>query len=279
MTHNFEHSWFTVNKLSNDLWSIDDIGFDLSYLITGSDRALLIDTGLGIGNIRAIAEELTTLPLLVVNTHAHPDHAGGDDQFPEVHLHHDDARLLNVIFTRKIRENAYSRGKILMEKKKIELRDIPEFDLERWINAKPNTIIPVTHGDTFDLGNRKLEVFSMPGHTPGSVVIVDKEKGRIFGGDSIIQRHPVWLHLDESAPLHQYRNALEKLCDISTSFSAMYSSHMNEPIEPSLLTELLETADSILSGTEKGKYFRTHAGEGLILRHKRAGIIYREDNL
>ncbi|HEY1405808.1 MAG TPA: MBL fold metallo-hydrolase [Spirochaetota bacterium] len=273
------HDWFTVDKLADDLWSIDDIGFDISYLVTGTERALLIDTGLGIGNIRAIAKELTSLPLTVVNTHAHPDHAGGDDQFPDVYLHRDDFRLAHVIFTRAIREGVHTRGKIFMSKKKITIDDIPDFNLDRWLDAKPNALHPLSHGDHFDLGDRTIDVFSIPGHTPGSILLLDRERGRIFGGDSLIERHPVWLHLDESAPLHVFHLALKSLCDISNLFNTVYSSHMKEGIDPSIIVELFTAVDSVLSGLEKGRHFRTFTGEGLIHRHNRAAIIYREDKL
>ena len=60
---------FTLQQVSRDVWAIDEFGIDIMYLIIGTERALLIDTGIGIGNIRSVVETMTHLPYDVVNTH------------------------------------------------------------------------------------------------------------------------------------------------------------------------------------------------------------------
>jgi len=272
---NNQNEWFTVNQLDGDLWSIGDIGFEISYLITGTEHALLIDTGFGVGNIRATVDSITSLPLFIVNTHAHPDHAGGNNQFPEVYLHQDDLRLVHVIFSRAHRENALA----FIEKKNIRIDDISGFDINSWLEAKPNTLHPVSHGYVFNLGDREIEVFSIPGHTPGSILLLDRKRGRIFGGDSLIEKHPVWLHLDESAPLHVYHSAIGSLCGITDSFTEVYSAHMTEAISPSVIRDIYNAAGEILSGHAKGRLFSTFSGNGLFHRCNRGAIIYNEANL
>ena len=74
--------WLKVRQLDDDTWAIDDHGQDICYLVCGQDRCLLIDTGWGIGDLRALVAELNPLPLTVVNTHGHPDHTFGNWQFP-----------------------------------------------------------------------------------------------------------------------------------------------------------------------------------------------------
>ena len=64
---------FTLQQVSRDVWAIDEFGIDIMYLIIGTERALLIDTGIGIGNIRSVVETMTHLPYDVVNTHHHYD--------------------------------------------------------------------------------------------------------------------------------------------------------------------------------------------------------------
>ena len=63
---------FTLQQVSRDVWAIDEFGIDIMYLIIGTERALLIDTGIGIGNIRSVVETMTHLPYDVVNTHRKP---------------------------------------------------------------------------------------------------------------------------------------------------------------------------------------------------------------
>ena len=71
-------SGFTLQQVSRDVWAIDEFGIDIMYLIIGTERALLVDTGIGIGNIRSVVETMTHLPYDVVNTHHHYDHVGGN---------------------------------------------------------------------------------------------------------------------------------------------------------------------------------------------------------
>lgn len=73
--------WFTVTRISESVWRIDDHGRDNIYLVEGSEKALLIDTGTGVGDLKGLAASLTDRPVLVVNTHAHPDHCAGNHQF------------------------------------------------------------------------------------------------------------------------------------------------------------------------------------------------------
>ncbi len=77
-------------RISENVIRISDHGADNMYLVTGTQKAMLIDNGLGVANIRDYIKTLTKLPLIVVITHGHPDHAGGNYQFKEVYIHPDD---------------------------------------------------------------------------------------------------------------------------------------------------------------------------------------------
>ena len=93
MTHDLDAGtpgWFTTRRLGDRTWAIDDGGSDTIYLIVGDERALLLDTGWGVGDLPALVASLTSLPLLVVNTHGHPDHTYGNGQFAQVYIHPDD---------------------------------------------------------------------------------------------------------------------------------------------------------------------------------------------
>src|SRR5512146_3040002 len=81
---------FTATQVTEGVWRIDDAGADNAYLVAGTEKALLVDTGEGKGDLAKLVRTLTRLPLTVVVTHGHPDHAGGVSQFAEVHVHPDD---------------------------------------------------------------------------------------------------------------------------------------------------------------------------------------------
>src|SRR5436309_11482151 len=87
-------SWFDVRRLEAGVHLVSEPGHVNSFLIEGTRSAVLLDTGLGVGNIRAVAAELTGKPLLVVNSHYHFDHTGGNHQFGEIAIHRVGAELL-----------------------------------------------------------------------------------------------------------------------------------------------------------------------------------------
>jgi len=78
-------SWFAVEEIDNDTFAISEYRHweeTHCYLLLGTESAILIDTGLGISNIRNIVDHLTSLPVMVVTTHVHWDHIGGHKYFP-----------------------------------------------------------------------------------------------------------------------------------------------------------------------------------------------------
>jgi len=99
-------SWFTATKAADGLWIISDHGADNIYLVEGSDKALLIDTGLGVARLSAFIKTLTTKPLMVVNTHGHPDHAGGDFEFKSVYAHPADFSSIQSFSTKEARQRS-----------------------------------------------------------------------------------------------------------------------------------------------------------------------------
>ncbi len=79
--------WFTIEKIDNNTYAISEYGHwekMHSYLLIGKTYALLIDTGLGIGNIKKEVDLLTDLPVKVVTTHVHWDHIGGHSLFGDI---------------------------------------------------------------------------------------------------------------------------------------------------------------------------------------------------
>ena len=146
---------FTTRVVADGVWYIQDSRGGVMYLVAGQARALLIDTGWGEGDLPSHIKTLTSLPVLVVNTHGHRDHTSGNGKFDEVYIHTADLPLVEES------------------------------------NAR---LIPIYDGYVFDLGQRDIRVIGVPGHSPGSICLLDKAARTLFSGDSP-RPGPIFLHL------------------------------------------------------------------------------------
>lgn len=158
---------FTLQQVSRDVWAIDEFGIDIMYLIIGTERALLIDTGIGIGNIRSVVETMTHLPYDVVNTHHHYDHVGGNGCFSMVYAH---KKAIPVI---QEQNNLQSRKEFFRSQ---EAR--PEYNYEASLEFDASIIGDfemkgIEEGFVFHLGNRDLEVLDTPGHTKDGICLLE----------------------------------------------------------------------------------------------------------
>jgi hydroxyacylglutathione hydrolase len=265
--------WFQTRQLTDKIWAISDNGSSLIYLICGNERALLIDTGWGIGNLPGLVHSLTSLPVIVVNTHVHPDHALGNRQFNEVHVPDADVFLANLPLTDEERE--WRLQEIVPQPLP------PDFDAAGWGVAMPETLIPIEDGYCFELGTRSVQVIAVPGHTPGSVCLLDRRSRMLFSGDSVLSG-TIWMHLEESCSLQEYAHSLQKLQALSDEFDAILPGHakiQSLPLRTHWIDALLGGAEAILSGQVVGEPEHTFAGDGLRADFDRASILYRADRL
>lgn len=175
------NSWFTIEEIDDTTFAISEYGHwekAHSYLLIGSEAALLIDTGLGIGNIKKEIDKLTTLPIKVITTHAHWDHIGGHSMFENIYVHEKDAEWLrkglpipiSVIKSNVIRE-PFSK--------------IPpkEFDIDNYTVYNDPNVNSLRDNDIIDIGLRKVRILHTPGHSPGHICIMEEERGYLYTGD------------------------------------------------------------------------------------------------
>jgi enterochelin esterase-like enzyme/glyoxylase-like metal-dependent hydrolase (beta-lactamase superfamily II) len=230
---------FTTQTVSDGVWHIEDSRGAVMYLIAGSERALLIDTGWGVGDLAAHVATLAPLPLLVVNTHGHRDHVTGNGQFAEVYLHTRDLHLVPSADTR---------------------------------------LVPVHDGYVFDLGGRPVRVIGVPGHSPGSICLLDERSRILFTGDSP-RPGPTWLHVPTALTVYAFRNSMRRLRALSSDFDTIAPSHGKpQPID-ALLDDLVACAAGIMSGELAGRPHQTRSGDCLLAEYGSAGILYHADRV
>lgn len=196
-----EHQLFQVKPLGDGIHVIQDIVGVEMYLIEGNEKAILLDTGIGIGNVKEVVESITDKPIEVYLTHGHVDHAGGIYHFHEAWMSKADIGLLNKHTTTEFRFDFASA--YLPELKEID--DIAEAMVYH-DNLCLHTISP---GDVIELGNREIQVVDLKGHTQGTIGFFDEKTKTLFAGDGC--NNSTFLFLEESTSVSAYHSMLLSL--------------------------------------------------------------------
>ena len=235
--------WFEIYRIYPDVYAIYEPGqFEevISFLIVGQDQSLLFDTGLGVATLRPVIEALTDRDVLVVNSHSHFDHIGGNYEFDRI-AGVDDPYA-------KARQNGASNA------------DIGDYLTGDWVwKPLPEGVDPKTFkinpftvdetiadGDIIDLGGVTLEVVATPGHSPDSICLFDKDGRRLFMGDTFYLA-PLYAHI-EGGDFAAYKNSVDRLAALQPQLDALITAH-NVPIAESYyLNRLKDAFDAIETG-------------------------------
>lgn len=233
-----------------------------AYLLVGQDKAILIDTCLALPGFADTVRKLTSKPVEVLCTHAHLDHIGGNRLFKKTYIAEDDKKLLALQTTPSYLKNmlydAIPGVARFLLKREIEtiLRDTTSEGDYEYIHDE----------HIFDLGGRQLKVIAAPGHTHGSLCVLDIQNRRLFTGDSVCD-WGILLHLDMASTPETYLASVERLRSMSGSFDEIWPGHHKKPIGKDYLDEYITCARSIVDGTAVYGYRQKvrHAKHGRIL--------------
>ncbi len=174
-------NWFSVSKIDDNTFAInEDKHWEEThcYLLCGAKSALLIDTGLGVANIKKVVDSLTLLPVLVVTTHIHWDHIGGHKYFENIAVHEAEKDWLSIKFPiplQAVKHNLVCKP-----------CDFPlDFSIDSYQLPKISPQQILHDGDCLDLGERKITVIHTPGHSPGHCCFYEPERKYLYSGDLI----------------------------------------------------------------------------------------------
>jgi glyoxylase-like metal-dependent hydrolase (beta-lactamase superfamily II) len=247
-----EDSWFEVYRVAPGVLAIYEPHQweeTIMYLVEGKSRALLFDTGMGIGDLKHLVSKLTALPVIVVNSHTHPDHTGDNWQFSTIYS-------LDTDYTR---EHARGSTEIRAEIEPGKLcGTLPKnFDSAHYATRPWKPAKWLHDGDTIDLGGRTIRVLATPGHAPDSLCLFDEVNGLLFTGDTY---YPGTVYVfGPGADPAAYQQAVDHLAKLAPKVQKVLGAH-NEPIAPpSILAELAREFDSVQSGKITG----TPAGDDI----------------
>jgi glyoxylase-like metal-dependent hydrolase (beta-lactamase superfamily II) len=258
-------NWFQVKRLPDAVFSIQEPHHwqnVISFLILGDDRAVLFDTGMGIRDISQVAAQLTDLEVVVVNSHTHFDHVGDNHRFDKVHVydHPNALKWLTQGQTSEMlrfdsRPDAFPNG-------------YPEgFDPESYvIHPIGNEKINLLHaGDSIDLGNRELEVLHTPGHSPDSIMLIDRKNRSLFTGDTFYPDY-LFAFIDDErggSNLQIYEETMKEISKLVPELDYVYCSHTKPLNDPVLLGKAADAFIAVRSGDAT---FSTDEMYGQILR-------------
>lgn len=234
--------------VEKDIWHISDYRGDSFYLIIGENKAILFDTGMGEGNLREYVQSLTNKPIDVVISHAHWDHIMQADQFDKVYINPKEIEIIKIF-------------------------NMP-IDYSRFLNIK--------EGDIIDIGGRTLEIIEVPGHTPGSIVLLDKEQRILFSGDATGSGH-TWMQLPGCLPLTVYLKSLYKLVDRINDFEKIYNGHLSQrngvPFSSDYLYDLIKAVEKVINGELNGEPYPYGNFGGLYVTYGSATLVYDPKNI
>lgn len=230
------------------------VGFHC-YLVVGEKKAVLVDTGMGIGSLRKVVESLTDLPVMVVLTHGHPDHGGGTAEFEEVFMWAADF-------------DVYSK----MACKEFRIKDVSHMpggpEMVEMLQPTGPEPKPLEDGQIIDLGGRTLEVIYAPGHTHGSICLIDSKTRGMFTGDNV-QGYETTIREWNSSTIDKYLETLKTLKKYEPA--VLYGGHRPNINMPSQIDKFIACAEDILAGA-KGEEVVSRMDGSLCQKYEKDGV-------
>lgn len=219
-------------QIAEDTWCITDGWHNFVYLLIGEEKALLIDSCSGEGNIRAVVGGITEKPVMVLSTHGHFDHTGGNSCWPEA----------------------------WMTKEAVVHAKEPFGPIhEKWFHSKPYPdykIHYIEDGQRIDLGQRTVEIISIPAHSEGSVAVLDKNTRFLFTGDEIESGQVIWIVRNQSVSLKElaqmHKTNMEKLLEYRHDYDYIWPAHNGVPLYPDrYIQDFIELDKLIIDGRQQ----------------------------
>lgn len=239
-------------EFRDGIYEIDEFCCSSIFVVVGTEKALVIDAGIGIGDLESVIRRITDKPLEVVASHNHPDHIGGAYNFLEMWMHPSD------IDEKRIKENSnveYRReyAELIINREGKWFPYSLQNDIFAW--PRPCKFKPIMDGHVFSLGGRHVTAWHCPGHTRGELIFIDDLTQTLIAGDAI---NCNW-YLDYTiadTPYHAVKeasSALNRILSFRSQYDYVINSHhdyrgFGNPLNPDVLPNLAECLEKLASG-------------------------------
>jgi glyoxylase-like metal-dependent hydrolase (beta-lactamase superfamily II) len=238
--------WFEVYKVAPAVFAIYEphqAEETIGYLIVGEKEALLFDTGMGISDVKKVVESLTKVPIVVLNSHTHDDHVGGNWKFETVYGMDTDFTRKNALGSREDAQAEITPDQIC--------GTLPKAFDPKTYSTRPWKIAVFIHdGEHIDLGRRVVEVIATPGHTPDAISLLDRGHGLLFTGDTYYPG-PIWLFRPET-DLDAYAASIRRLAALAPQVKIVLGAHNVPVASPTILPRLVAAFDKVRAGKVAG---------------------------
>ena len=238
----YSNDWFQVYKTHQNVYSIVEpyqYQESISHLIIGKNKALLLDTGIGLFPIRPVVEQITDLPITVINSHTHFDHVGGNWEFSNI-------LAINTSYT-NANMAGFKHNRIAQDFTNNSFCIDPPInaDLENIYTKQWEASEYIKDGDTIDLGDRIIEILQVPGHTPDSLALLDRKEKLLFTGDTYYDAE-LWLYVPETN-IKNYQISIDRLAKIETQIDYIFGAHRTARVDTGILIKVKQALKKLTS--------------------------------
>lgn len=253
--------FFQIERIHPRITRIWDVSRTAMYLIEGSESAVLVDTGVGVGSLKAVVESVTTKPITVLLTHGHVDHAMGAGEFDKVYLNSADLTVYAIHSMMPVRQGyvsgaAMSGADPAMLAKVQESDYLPSKAAEEFLSLEPGMVL--------QLGEVSVQVLAAPGHTPGSVAVLIPEERILILGDAC---NAFTYLFDGFCPsVAQYKENLLRLqAETDGKYDRTLFCHGMGDGCVDMIANVIAVCDDILAGNTDDMPFRGPNGEPALI--------------
>lgn len=250
-------SWFYTHEPFPGVWLIAEPQHVYSWLVEGDERAVMLDTGLGIEPIRPVAEAVARKPVFVVNTHYHFDHIGGNHEFENIAIHEFGADLITSEVSAAVLEDYMGYAERQLAAAEVfrpldreyfwlltaesDPRPFPEnFEAAAWTIRPSQATSTLGDGDRIELGGRTLSVLHTPGHSPDGISLFEEREGLLFVGDAF-NAGPIYAHFPDS-DLYALRETARRFSELAGHVNLVFTHHYGRPLPDAAVFHEYEAA-------------------------------------
>jgi len=242
-----QSSWFEVKEVLDKIFLISEPGhaeWINSYLLK-TEPPVLIDTGMGIGDISRVVRQLLGKEdlddVLVINTHSHYDHIGGNHLFRNIAIHDNEKEHLSSSQKKEIMD-------YIIDENNFTRLPPPEFDPAAFKIFPSHATRLLQDGNIIKLDDRSLKIIHAPGHSPGSICLFDNDNKVLFSGD-VIYEGPLYAHLEGSNVKTYYRTMKKLRQNWQSKILKIFPAHNKVPLVPMVIERMEKAFEQILNGT------------------------------